>query len=423
MIITDKRKNIHGKIFFGLSLAIAFTIPVYGRLLPLLIVLLLLNWLIEGNYLKTFRLIPGDRARLAMFSFSLLYFLYLAGLTYTSNYAYAWDDLMVKFSILLFPLIFATSGFPVFTEAQTGTILRVFAAGCIAGSLVLLGQAFYYSVFLHQSDAFYYSNLSWSFHPSYYALYLTFALSNILFFYLISRQVTGSRSRVLHILILLFFTLMVVLLSSKAGLVIWILVICFYTFLLCFRYRRWLAGLIFLSVATGTFFLYLQAFPVAVTRVSQARQDVASKDSVEKTTRSTNERKLIWKSSQKIITQNFIFGVGTGDTRDALMNQYREDNIQTLFKHYLNAHNQYIQTFIALGVFGLLCLVLTILVPAVLAFRHGSHIYFGFLLVVGISLFVESMFETQAGVVFFAFFNMVLFASRNDPRMRPAAMD
>ncbi|MEI6681151.1 MAG: O-antigen ligase family protein [Bacteroidota bacterium] len=420
MINTDKRKNAHGKIFFGLTLAIAFTIPVYGRLIPLLIALLFLNWLIEGNYLKTIRLISRERERLAMFSFSSLYFLYLLGLSYTSNYAYAWDDLMLKFSILLFPLIFATAGSPVFTAAQTGTILRVFAAGCIAGSMVLLGQAFYFSVFMHQADAFYYSNLSWSFHPSYYALYLTFALSNILFFYLIGGQVNGARNRAMHILILLFFTLMVVLLSSKAGLVIWVLVICFYTFLLCFRYRRWLAGLMFLSVAMGTFFLFLQTFPVAVSRVSQARQDVASKDSVEQTARSTNERKLIWKSSEKVIMQNFIFGVGTGDTRDALLKQYREDNILTLLKHYLNAHNQYLQTFIALGVIGLLCLILTILVPAVMAFRQGSYIYFCFLLVVGVSLFVESMFETQAGVVFFAFFNMVLFASRNDSRMRHA---
>ncbi|MCX6251906.1 MAG: O-antigen ligase family protein [Bacteroidetes bacterium] len=393
----------------GLSLAIAFTIPVYGRLLPFLIGFLFLNWLIEGEYSKTFPLIFKERTRFLMFSFSFLYLLYLAGLIHTNNFQYAREDLEIKVSILLFPLIFATSDFPLLSKKETGIILRVFAAGCIAGSLILVGRAFYSSVFIHQAGAFYYTSLSWNFHPGYYSMYITFAMSNILYFLLIRQSVKGFPKVTAHILILLFFTLMIVLLSSKAGLLIWLCVIGFYAVILLFKYKRWRTVVIFVAVALTAFVLFLLLFPTAADRVSQAKQDIAFKDSIDNSGRSTGDRILIWKSSEEIIKKHFLFGVGTGDVRDKLMEEYRRGNVIAVLKHYLNAHNQYVQTFMALGIFGLLILITMIVTPAIFSLKRENYIYFAFLFIVGISMIFESMLERQEGVVFYAFFNVFFF--------------
>jgi hypothetical protein len=49
--------------------------------------------------------------------------------------------------------------------------------------------------------------------------------------------------------------------------------------------------------------------------------------------------------------------------------------------------------------------------PAVAAFRRKDYIYFFFIILFSMNILVESMFENQAGVVFYAFFNSLLFWS------------
>ena len=85
-------------------------------------------------------------------------------------------------------------------------------------------------------------------------------------------------------------------------------------------------------------------------------------------------------------------------------------------KHYFNAHDQYVQTLIALGIAGLLLLITMIVAPAIFSVKREYYIYFAFLFIFGISMFFESMFERQEGVVFYAFFNALLFSTaRNSP--------
>jgi O-antigen ligase len=242
-------------------------------------------------------------------------------------------------------------------------------------------------------------------------MYLAFAVSNIICFLLIRQTVTGVAKVTFHIILLLFFSMMIVLLSSKAGLLIWGCVIFFYSILLIFRRKEWLKGFIFAAIAVTTFSLLLMAFPHALGRVSQAKQDMASVESAEKSGRSTGDRVLIWKASKEIVRQNFLFGVGTGDVRDKLMEEYQKSDAITAMKNYLNAHDQYMQTFIALGIPGLLLLVYMIVAPAVLCIKRANYIFFAFLFITGFNMFFESMFERQEGVVFFMFFSTLLLAS------------
>jgi hypothetical protein len=48
-------------------------------------------------------------------------------------------------------------------------------------------------------------------------------------------------------------------------------------------------------------------------------------------------------------------------------------------------------------------------VPAISAIRSEYYLYFVFILLFSVNNLVESMLETQAGVVFYAFFNAFLF--------------
>jgi O-antigen ligase len=408
----DKRKVIHRNIFLGTSVVLAFAIPVWKGLLPLLIVFMVVNWLAEGAYIRNFPLIFKDQKRFFIFSFSFLYFLYLAGLAYTSNLVYGTEDLQMKLSLLIFPLIFATSDFPLFSEKETGIILKAFAAGCIAGSFILLGRAFYFRVFMHEPDAFYYTKLGWNFHPSYYSMYLAFAVSNILSFQFMRLGVKITLNLVMHVLLLLFFTLMIVLLSSKSGFLVWLLVLAFYAFLIFVRYRQKITGVSLVLSALCIFVFFNIVFPHATSRLASMKMESVSTDAIDDAGRSTSERIIIWKSAAHVIKQNFLFGVGTGDVRDKLTEEYENEHVLAELIHYRNAHNQYFQTWIALGILGLLLLAFMIIRPAVYAIRQEHHIYFIFLFIVGFSMLFESMFERQEGVVFYVFFNTLLFTTQ-----------
>ena len=124
----------------------------------------------------------------------------------------------------------------------------------------------------------------------------------------------------------------------------------------------------------------------------------------------TVARMEIWKISIGLIKQHFMFGVGTGDVKDVFMKAYQQQNLYSIFKKKLNAHNQYLQTFVTLGVFGFSLLVAFLLIPVYRSLRKGDYLYTLFLLIFAINILVESMLETQAGVVFYAFFNAFLFS-------------
>ncbi|TRZ71631.1 MAG: hypothetical protein D4R97_06565 [Bacteroidetes bacterium] len=99
------RKDIHQMIFRYCCLGIAFMLPVWGKLVPSIIALLILNWLVSGVYLKTIPVLFIDKNRRNTLIFAGLYILYIIGLLYTSDFAYAWFDLEVKLSLLIFPLV------------------------------------------------------------------------------------------------------------------------------------------------------------------------------------------------------------------------------------------------------------------------------------------------------------------------------
>jgi len=125
---------------------------------------------------------------------------------------------------------------------------------------------------------------------------------------------------------------------------------------------------------------------------------------------STSERILVWRASAQIIKNNPLVGVGTGDVKEELMCEYQNENISYAIEKSLNAHNQYLQTGVAIGIIGLLFLLFTLFAPMFKAIELRDWIYFVFLFLIVINLLFESMLERQAGVVFYAFFNALLYS-------------
>ena len=128
-------------------------------------------------------------------------------------------------------------------------------------------------------------------------------------------------------------------------------------------------------------------------------------------TSSTSSRKIIWNTSLNLIKKNIVFGYGTGDAKDMLVNEYEQKGLNILAEKKLNAHNQYLQTMLAIGLFGGAILILMLLVPLYMSFQQKHYLYLGFLLLIIINFLTEAMLERQVGVVFYSFFNCLFFVS------------
>lgn len=401
------RLLIHRRIFLGCCMLLVFFIPVFGRILPPIIALMVLNWLVEGRFIGNISRFFKDSFRWMTFLFSLLFLLYLIGMSYSKNKHYGWFDLEIKCSLLLFPLLFSTID-DFLDRKQINRILQTFVAGCFTGSILLIIHAFLAYRETGSIDSFAYTNLSWYFHSSYMSMYLSFAISILLYFIMVRWQTIPWPGKTGILLLLLWFFVFIIFLSSKAGFLGLFFVIFFYVLILGLKYRKWLSAACILIGTILLFYVSFEMFPFAMNRITQAGQDITGKAGSSNHSRSVGDRIDIWKASYGIIGQNLLFGVGTGDVKDELINAYKTKNIHAALESKLNAHNQYLQTFVSLGIPGFLVLLAMLLIPAWMSLKRNQYLFFSFLLLFAINIMVESMLEVQQGVIFYAFFNALL---------------
>ena len=170
------------------------------------------------------------------------------------------------------------------------------------------------------------------------------------------------------------------------------------------------------TILAASFVILFVSFPVSAQRFEETKAAIEQTDiNAEEIASSSGERLLIWWYSFEITNDNLLFGVGTGDVKDKLLDKYREKQMYNALGLKLNAHNQYLETTLALGVIGLIVLLLILVLPAMYGMERKHYLLLIFLILIAFNFLFESMLETQAGVVFYAFFNAYLFAIKKDP--------
>ena len=210
---------------------------------------------------------------------------------------------------------------------------------------------------------------------------------------------------------ILLFSLSIILANSKA-----VILTLFLTLFLAGLYYGYKRGFLKTSLLITSAFLILVSFliyktPQLYLRIADSKRIIKNYINNEnlKDYEGTSQRILIWQSSITIIKKHFLIGVGAGDVKDSLMEEYSKKGYKDIIAKNLNAHNQFLQTFIATGVVGFIILFSLFIFPLINSFKRKNFMFFSFLIIVMLNLLTESMLETQAGVIFFAFFNTYLF--------------
>jgi O-antigen ligase len=405
------KPELHSRIHVILSCFIAFFLPFKQigavQIVAIGIGLVLLNWLLEGRFVEKIR---GIRYKLIFFVCIGFYLLHIVGLAWTNNIPSGLFDLEVKLSLLIFPLVYGTR--PLGSEAFL-KVMKSFLIGCASAALLILIRACWIWMRVHENK-FFYEEFSYFMHPSYFSMYLNFGL---LYLIIECSAKPGSINRAWLGLVPLF-VLVIVLLSSKLGLISLLLIIVGWLCLMIVRSGRYILGLLSILVLGAGVFLLLKVSPEISGRIKNAVHALSDTQQPDKTNaESTAVRMLIWGVAGQAIAEHPLIGAGTGDAKDVLMEKYKTEGIAGAYAHNLNAHNEYLQVWVALGLLGFLFLIGMLLLPMQAARNDKKILLVFFVLLLALNFLPESMLETQAGVMFYAFFNTLLVFSAPEPEM------
>ena len=103
------------------------------------------------------------------------------------------------------------------------------------------------------------------------------------------------------------------------------------------------------------------------------------------------------------IGKSLLFGVGTGDYQDLLMDSYESISFKAGLKNKLNTHNQYLEEFLKTGILS----GFTFIIIIAFLFRRSKKkqpFYIYYITIFAVACFLESYLVRQHGVIIFALF-------------------
>lgn len=215
----------------------------------------------------------------------------------------------------------------------------------------------------------------------YYALILNFGLMTSI--YLRKSNILLLKNQKIQFLISLFIGMNILLIQSKVGFIAMMLVLLISSIIQKKQYKN----------TPYIFYTFLILSLIFVLKFYQP-----NKLSIQYLTQSSFEvskRIEIWGKSIAMIKQNRLLGYGSS---------YLE-NLNTLSKLNLNAHNQFLEYLLEYGILGLLMILVTLSFSIYMAIRSKDYFYVGFIALIIYFGMVESIFSNQTGVVFFSIFN------------------
>jgi O-antigen ligase len=310
---------------------------------------------------------------------------------------------------LFFPILFAVIPFP--SSKAFDRILM----GFVAGALVACFMGFYNAMSHYFAKGggspylLYGQYFAYGIHRGYLALYLLFATAILLRLAVLR----PSRERVLPMgwgfPVLLILLIGLFMTGSRTGLITLLPLAAFFIYkeLPMSRIQKLaiLGGILLVFLASlGLFSRNLKRFERILFIDSESFEPLSS----DQKAGSVRVRLMVWSVAWELYKANWLKGVGTGDDDEMLVQAYRDQGYDHLEEARKDAHSQFLQTGIAIGLPGLLILVWTFFRGMVHGMKGRGFLLY-LCLILFITAWVESILERQAGILFMAFFIPLLF--------------
>jgi len=368
----------------------------------------LFYWLYQRKYRNIDQsLLKGLRLYLL---FAVLYITGICvGNLFTSDIASATNFLFKQLTLLAFPVVLSHIQW---TEKNKQIFNGIFVGATVVFLTYLWFQvilrivdtgSLYMVDPLHPTWKYYHftsGRLSPEVHPTFLSLYLTYCL-----FYLgsqVGKTGTFLRKAVLYMVMLLFL-INLLLLSSRGALLSLLLVFVGHELIKAVLdkskaslARLFLTGLVVVLIFSGT--SVFKRISKISNYFDRPLVEIANIDN------SSGNRAQIYLIAGKIIEDNFWLGIGSknwGTSSKEYYNRYfREDfdyNIDSL-----NTHNQFLNSWVSWGFFGLIFLGGVVLCPIYISYRAGNAEDCKFLFFFLFVLLTENILDRHRGIIFFS---------------------
>lgn len=385
--------------------------------LPLFQVVSLVSWvaiLIVLLFTGKFETIASRLKRNPLFIlFISLYVFYFAGMLWTTEYKPGLEDLRIKLPLLIFPVMFASIGVTNTMFRKTGIAL---IAGCSASVIICLVNSVRQFLGVHDPHVFFYTFFSIFQHPTYFTMYITLALLFVCSDG-ISENPLFVRNRSLLTFVFFFLTTAVILLNARLAMVTAGITLTFFVIAESWKQGRFkiiLPRFVIYAFTVGVMFFMMLKINNRFVQISDAIQSNRDTTAVLDTSthiyyNSTLIRIGLLKNSVEVFKEHFLFGVGTGDVMSATVSKLKESKFEYLAAHFTGAHNQYLQTAMTLGIFGLILLLLCVLYPLREYWIAKNFLGVGFLIIVFINGVGDTLLRASS-IYFFVFFACFIYA-------------
>jgi O-antigen ligase len=279
-------------------------------------------------------------------------------------------------------------------SASAVALILAFSRSISAGSTYFLGKDGVTKI-----SYFTYQQLSETFsHPGYFATFVGFAI-----FITIGKVINSKgKNKVYQLISLTFLFVMMVLLQGRINILALLGVFGIGAIYYAFKKRMYLVLAIPTVLTVGLVVLVLSGSENSKSRFLQIPN--FEYDITGDTFNSATYRLAEWTCAADVIKENFWFGTGVGDNRQALWDAYAARGFKKGVEEKYIAHNQYIETMIACGLIGLIALLSMLFYFGRQLFLMGDFTSLACLLFLAICLLTESMFERAWAITLFAVF-------------------
>ena len=203
---------------------------------------------------------------------------------------------------------------------------------------------------------------------------------------------------ILAAIILVAFTIFI---QSRAGILCLAVMVLWSLFhVICIR-KKYLFGTLAALIIIGSTAIIMSSLGDNYKRLTHTIVETATEGK-------KDIRFEISENALQVISHNWLFGVGVGDRIDQLDKNHDENfgiNTEHPWPHY-NPHNQYLDSWVATGILGLILLLAILFAPAILHLpkRNRNELLLALIFIVACTSLFESTLERQMGIIFFNMF-------------------
>ena len=370
----------------------ATTLPVWWRLSLLILYLLLANLIVKIVATRHIGNSSLRKASLAAWVPVLAFVaMYAISLSYSEDLAQGYKSIERHLTFVAMALFFLLSNLSYMRRRHIHIMLNAMTLALILRFLVLLCVSAYSYLFVHHDIQLIIGSHFDPMHHSYLSLYI---LLSIAFLYSLLKKNNSRRKTTVLLLAIALLAVYIFLIQARMGLLLLLLFLIVALVHQIIAHQRLMVCLIVIVLLESVAVAMVHTAPLMTQRFVNLSTVISN-------SHDNDVRYSIMDASISIIRQSPVFGVGAGDINDALSVEYQRRN---LVIDMFTPHNQYLETLICTGVFGLAFLLTMLLVPLIQGIRSKNTLMVAFIVLVAIGSLTESILERQMGILFFCFF-------------------